>query len=84
MPYRNLILAVLLSWLSALTFASDEGEFLPVNQAFQVTAETAGNHIHFRFTVAEGYYLYKPTVHGWLQREGQFVEQEGFRCAGGG
>ncbi|RLT92278.1 protein-disulfide reductase DsbD [Ketobacter sp.] len=59
MPYRNLILAVLLSWLSALTFASDEGEFLPVNQAFQVTAETAGNHIHFRFTVAEGYYLYK-------------------------
>ena len=59
MPYRNLILAMLLSWLTTLSFAADDGEFLPVNEAFQVTAEEAGNHVHFTFTVADGYYLYK-------------------------
>ena len=59
MPYRNLILGLLLSWLSALTFAADDGEFLPVNEAFKVTAEEAGNHVHFTFTIADGYYLYK-------------------------
>lgn len=59
MPYRNLLLALLLSWLTTLTFAADDGEFLPVNEAFKVTAEEAGNHVHFTFTVADGYYLYK-------------------------
>ncbi|MBA54436.1 MAG: thiol:disulfide interchange protein [Pseudomonadales bacterium] len=59
MPYCNLLLALLLSWLTTLTFAADDSEFLPVNEAFKVSAEEAGNHVHFTFTIADGYYLYK-------------------------
>ena len=59
MPHRNLFLALLLSWLTTFAFANDDGEFLPVNEAFQVSAVDAGNHVHFTFTIADGYYLYK-------------------------
>ncbi|MDY6919416.1 MAG: protein-disulfide reductase DsbD [Pseudomonadota bacterium] len=52
------ILALLLAWACSPGFAT-EGEFLPVHEAFQVEAETAGNHVHFTFTIADGYYLYQ-------------------------
>lgn len=58
MPHRKLFLALLLSWLTTLSFAN-EGEFLPVNEAFKVSAIEDGNHVHFTFNIADGYYLYK-------------------------
>jgi len=58
MHHCKLMLALLLSWLSIQAFANEE-EFLPVNEAFKVSGIEAGNHVHFTFTIADGYYLYK-------------------------
>ena len=49
---------LLLLVTSSLSLASDE-DFLPVGEAFKVNSDTAGNHIHLRFDIADGYYLYK-------------------------
>jgi len=64
MPYRNTILTLLLSWLCMLAaapsaLAAEDGDFLPVNEAFKVDAEPEGNHVHFTFIIADGYYLYQ-------------------------
>lgn len=40
-------------------FASNEGDFLPVEQAFQLDVEQIDNELKLRFDIAEGYYLYQ-------------------------
>ena len=44
--------------------ASGDGDFLPPEQAFQVTADPDGaNAVRLHFVIAEGYYLYKGRIH---------------------
>ncbi|MCG8315844.1 MAG: protein-disulfide reductase DsbD [Pseudomonadales bacterium] len=38
---------------------SDDDDFLPADQAFQLLSEAQDNQIHFQWQIAEGYYLYK-------------------------
>lgn len=37
----------------------DDEEFLPVHDAFRLMDSTDGSHIHLRFEIADGYYLYQ-------------------------
>ncbi len=54
-----LTLLVVAIWPSA-GLAVDEGDLLPVDQAFAATAEFVGpDELRVRWTIAEGYYLYK-------------------------
>ena len=53
------LLSLCLLLLSPSVWAEGEDEFLPVGQAFKVKAEVKGNQIHYRWTIASGYYLYK-------------------------
>lgn len=62
MPLSKICLLLCFSLLSCFTFANDD-EFLPVHEAFQAEGIEAGNHVHFSFTIAEGYYLYKHRFH---------------------
>lgn len=62
MTYVKTLICSLLLLLSPLGIA-DEEEFLPVHEAFQVQAEPTGNHVHFHFTIADGYYLYEHRFH---------------------
>ncbi|MFA3791031.1 protein-disulfide reductase DsbD [Aliiglaciecola sp. SL4] len=69
MNFRRLIsltVFVLFSWASLaqsnLAFDdlfADEPEFLPVEQAFQFDFDQKNDQLLLRFTIAEGYYLYK-------------------------
>ncbi|MEP4890893.1 MAG: protein-disulfide reductase DsbD [Aliiglaciecola sp.] len=69
MNFRRLIsltVFVLFSWASVaqsnLAFDdlfADEPEFLPVEQAFQFDFDQRDDQLLLRFTIAEGYYLYK-------------------------
>lgn len=38
---------------------TEEDEFLPAEQAFQLSSEAKDGKLHFRWEIAEGYYLYK-------------------------
>jgi len=38
---------------------SNDDEFLPPDQAFQVSARIDGNRVRIRWVIADGYYLYK-------------------------
>lgn len=55
---RFLLLLCLLL-LSSFVRAENEGEFLPVGEAFKVTSQVEGNVIHYHWAIADGYYLYK-------------------------
>ena len=44
-------------------FASEEEQFLPVEEAFQLTANTnAAGEVELYWTIADGYYLYKDRI----------------------
>ncbi len=58
LPTR-VLLSLCLLLLSAFARAENEGEFLPVGEAFKVSAEVEGNVIHYHWAIADGYYLYK-------------------------
>lgn len=40
-------------------FASNDSDFLPVDQAFQFSYEQRGDELHLRFAIEDGYYLYQ-------------------------
>lgn len=52
-----LVLALLLA--APFTWSADEESFLPVHEAFKVSARVDGNLIHYTWTIAPGYYLYQ-------------------------
>jgi len=50
------------AWGSA-TLPGAERDFLPVDEAFALTAELSGpNTVHLRWVIADGYYLYKSRI----------------------
>ncbi|MCG8667858.1 MAG: protein-disulfide reductase DsbD [Pseudomonadales bacterium] len=44
---------------SALGGGSQQDDFLPAEQAFQMSSNAKDDALHFRWTMADGYYLYK-------------------------
>lgn len=52
-----LVLALLLA--APLTWSADDEAFLPVHEAFKVSARADGNLIHYTWIIAPGYYLYQ-------------------------
>jgi thiol:disulfide interchange protein DsbD len=44
-------------WLRGVE--SNEGDFLPPDQAFQVTSSVEANRLRIRYVIADGYYLYR-------------------------
>jgi thiol:disulfide interchange protein DsbD len=44
-------------WLRGVE--SNEGDFLPPDQAFQVTSTVEAKALHIRYVIADGYYLYR-------------------------
>ncbi|MGZ8250400.1 protein-disulfide reductase DsbD [Methylomagnum sp.] len=49
-----------LCWLHAVpALALDNGDFLPVEEAFRGTAKIEGNAVLFHWDIADGYYLYR-------------------------
>jgi len=73
--FGPLLFSLLLPLLLALSWQSshaslldelvgnDEPKFLPVEQAFPLTAEAEGNRLNVRFDTADGYYLYKSRLY---------------------
>ena len=53
------LLLICLLMLSSLARAESDDEFLPVGEAFKVSADVEGNQIHYTWVIADGYYLYK-------------------------
>ena len=59
----RILLPLLLVLVSGMVRAEGDGEFLPVHEAFKVQAQVEGNMIHYTWTIADGYYLYKRRFH---------------------
>ena len=59
----RILLPLLLLLASGMVRADGDGEFLPVHEAFKVQAQVEGNMIHYTWTIADGYYLYKHRFH---------------------
>lgn len=55
----RLLLSLCLLMLSFLARAESDDEFLPVGEAFKVSADVEGHQIHYTWVIADGYYLYK-------------------------
>lgn len=53
------LLALMLLLAAPLSWSADDGEFLPVHEAFKVSAQVEGNEIHYTWAIADGYYLYQ-------------------------
>ena len=53
------LLALVLLLAAPASWSADDEEFLPVHEAFKVSARVDGNLIHYTWTIAEGYYLYQ-------------------------
>lgn len=54
------LLALMLLLAAPLSWCADDGDFLPVHEAFKVSAKVEGNEIHYTWHIADGYYLYLP------------------------
>ncbi len=53
------LLVLILLCAAPLSWSADDGEFLPVHEAFKVSAQVEGNQIHYTWVIADGYYLYQ-------------------------
>lgn len=71
-------LSLIYAWVLGLTLAlggqlsapARASEFLPVEQAFQVSATTDGAQVHVHINIHEGYYLYQERFHFELDDAG--------------